>query len=374
MTAKPADGEAFVLLSQRCRALQPAVPGIRLYTLWHDRRGHRVSLLRLPAYRGARAAASALLPSCAARDVRVLQVARCRARDVWPPPPPPQAGGAPADAGHRITLVHLDVDAGVDLVAALPAGPGAAPVQLLWRELTDPHFRDHGDHGVPPRLSSGWFGSPCTPETGFLCQALAHHARGDDDAYSVAYHGTGVLPAACIMREGFRTSSGGMFGPAVYAGSFLKAARFAMFTQFDVDEMGDGSCRRADGGAVLRCLLVHAEGAAAWRVTGHRDRPCACEACRRSSDTALVHLVDHEGLWRRAAPFLFIPQSRIDARRALVHRPEVACADGARVVPLACAAMDCHTRGTRHDRAVTIHDIQHDSAQCMSMHTCFIPM
>lgn len=94
----------------------------------------------------------------------------------------------------------------------------------------------------------------------------------------VVYHGTAQDSLKSILHNGLRTTYG-MFGSAVYFGSFWKAARFAYMTQ-DYQ-------RRT--GSILRCLAFWPKPAL-WSIRSDR---CLCAQCY-----GLKGHADHLGLWK----------------------------------------------------------------------------
>lgn len=94
----------------------------------------------------------------------------------------------------------------------------------------------------------------------------------------VVYHGTSQESLKSILSHGLRTTYG-MFGPAVYFGTFWKASRFAYMTQ-------DYQKRP---GSILRCLAFWPKPAL-WSIRSDR---CLCAQCY-----GLKGHADHLGLWK----------------------------------------------------------------------------
>ena len=94
----------------------------------------------------------------------------------------------------------------------------------------------------------------------------------------VVYHGTSTDSLKGILQYGLRTTYG-MFGSAVYFGTFWKSARFAYMTQ-------DYQKRP---GSILRCLAFW-PSPALWSI---RSDPCKCAECFGRKGHA-----DHLGLWK----------------------------------------------------------------------------
>ena len=110
---------------------------------------------------------------------------------------------------------------------------------------------------------------------GFVCNLK--------DDPKIFYHGTARDLTLQILEQGFMPTFG-MFGHAVYFGSFWKAFRFATMTQ-------DYQKRP---GSILRCFAFLSK-TPHFREYRNKD-PCKCEECQRSSRRD--PLADHLGLWQ----------------------------------------------------------------------------
>lgn len=122
----------------------------------------------------------------------------------------------------------------------------------------------------------------------------------------VLYHGTAKEFAKHILKGGLKPSFG-MFGTAVYLGTFWKAYRFATLTQ-------DYTARH---GAIFRILAF-------WTSSVCRNATspaCFCPACGGKPTYA-----DHLETWKRTAPAVWIyPEERNG--KFVVRNEEHACAD-----------------------------------------------
>lgn len=102
----------------------------------------------------------------------------------------------------------------------------------------------------------------------------------------VVYHGTAKANVHSILKDGLQTTFG-MFGTAVYFGSFWKAFRFATLTQ---DYEGRS-------GAVLRCYAY-------WKRLNIQviGAGCKCAECQSAAKAGKPkhgwRLADHQGLWQ----------------------------------------------------------------------------
>lgn len=110
-----------------------------------------------------------------------------------------------------------------------------------------------------------------------------------EDDPRIFYHGTARESVANILEQGFIPSFG-MFGTAVYFGSFWKAFRFATMTQE----------YQKRPGTILRCFAFLSK-TPHFREYRNKD-PCKCEECQRSSKRD--PLCDHLGLWQYFSDFV----------------------------------------------------------------------
>lgn len=115
----------------------------------------------------------------------------------------------------------------------------------------------------------------------------------------VVYHGTARQNVGPIFKEGLQPSQG-MFGRAIYFGSFWKAFRFATLAQ--------DYTRRS--GAILRCFAFWSKQPA-FRTLA--SEACLCRDCKILSAAAaakpnaksgLERVSDHLGLWTSLSDFV----------------------------------------------------------------------
>lgn len=116
---------------------------------------------------------------------------------------------------------------------------------------------------------------------GFVC-SLSEEPR-------VVYHGSAKVNVKSILKNGFELTLG-MFGLAIYFGSFWKAVRFATLTQEYEKRQG----------AVFRCYSFWSERPVLRYMA--RD-PCECEKCL-GHDTPGNRVADHLGLWKKSSDFV----------------------------------------------------------------------
>jgi hypothetical protein len=133
----------------------------------------------------------------------------------------------------------------------------------------------------------------------------------------VVYHGTAAESVKSIFQHGLRTTYG-MFGPAIYFGSFWKACRFAYMTQ-------DYQKRQ---GAILRCLAFWPKPAL-WSI---RSDQCKCAECFGKKGHA-----DHLGLWKSISHWvLAYPEFG-----GPIKNEEYACVDASRLIIDTIGFIEC---------------------------------
>jgi hypothetical protein len=122
----------------------------------------------------------------------------------------------------------------------------------------------------------------------------------------VVYHGTAKDTAKHILKEGLKPSYG-MFGTAVYLGTFWKAYRFATLTQ-------DYAARP---GAIFRVLAFWTQ----CICRNWKSPACFCPACGGKPTFA-----DHLETWKKSAQVVWIYPEERDGK-FIVRNEEHACAD-----------------------------------------------
>ena len=135
---------------------------------------------------------------------------------------------------------------------------------------------------------------------GFHC-ALSDEPR-------VVYHGTARENVKSILKNGLELTFG-MFGQAIYFGSFWKAVRFATLTQEYEKRPG----------SILRCYSFWS-ARPVFRFLA--CDPCACEKCA-SRDTPSTRIADHLGLWKSSSDFV-VAYPELNGP---IKNEEYACAD-----------------------------------------------
>jgi hypothetical protein len=148
----------------------------------------------------------------------------------------------------------------------------------------------------------------------------------------VVYHGTAEESLKSIFQHGLRVTYG-MFGSAIYFGSFWKACRFSYMTKEYEKRPG----------AILRCLAFWKDPAL-WSI---RSDKCACAECFGKKGHA-----DHLGLWKAKSHWvLAYPEFG-----GPIKNEEYACVDSSRIFIDTFGTIECKEK----------HHEPWDRSQCIN--------